>query len=358
MITIKARINLSESNGSISDVTSNINGNNISANISDVIGKRNVVVSNPFILGRSKLGSGASFAKRVLYFMGRQLSNSSGAFVNPYTITVNGSNITSIIISFDTINNGYPKSIVVDGVSQSIDDDPTYSLVLDSANSHTITISNWNKPNSPLIITSIYADINIEIDRDNLLSFESDILDRSNVQEPTYGVISNSARISFSDLDEQVLDLISQKILHEGLGIEVKLDNDIANVNEQVCLMYIQSLSYDNDNRQVNLSLKDRLEMWQDINVDAIDYTPTVSSSQTAQWFYEKFYSITKSNGYDILAFNELDSDTKSVLSNTDIEYPMLESSNLWEAWDKLCKLCLLHIWQNNEGKIIVKYNI
>lgn len=356
MITIKARVNLSESNGSISNITSNIGGNNISANINEVRGKRNVIVGNPFILGASKLGGGATYAKQVPYFMGKVLSDSNGNFQANYFITVNGSNITNIIITFDTVNKAYPKSIYCNGRTF-VDDDTTYNLSVSKENSHTMQIWNWNKPNSPMIITSIYADINIEIDRDNLLSFQSDILDRSNVQEPTYGVVSNSARISFSDLDEQVLDLISQKILKEGLAIEVNLGNDIANVNEQVCLMYIQSLSYDSDNKQVNLSLKDRLEMWQEINLDAIYYTPQMSTPQNAQWYYEKFYSITKNNGYNILAFSELDTNTQSALSNTIIQYPLLDDSNLWEAWEKLCKLCLLHIWQNNEGKVIVKYS-
>lgn len=357
MITIKARINLSENGGTISSISSNINGNNISADLSEVLGKKSVAVGNPFILGKSKLGSGATYADNLPYLLSRQLSNSNGEFANPYTITVNGNNITQFIISFDTKNGAFPKKIIVDGEEVRVDDDAMWEIVVDKASSHTITISNWNKPNSPLIITRIYADMDIEIDRNNLLSFNSDMSDRSNIQYPTYGIVSNRADISFSDYDEQVLDLITQKLLHSGIEISVKVDNDILNEQEQVCLMYIQSLSYDSDNRRVDMSLQDRLVEWQDINVSAIYYTPTVSTPKTAEWFYRQLYNTTKSNLYDIFSFEELDSETKNVLTNTTIEYPLLESSSLWDEWTKLCELCLLHIWQDSQGKIVVKYS-
>lgn len=358
MITIKARINLSQSGGTISSISSNINGNNISVDLSEVLGKKSVTVGNPFILGKSKLGSSATYADNLPYLISRQLSNSYGYFTNPYTITVNGIGITQFIIAFDTTNRGFPKRIIVDDKEEFIiDDDPIQEIIVDRANSHTITIDTWNKPNSPLIITGIYADIDIEIDRNNLLSFNSDMSDRSNIQYPTYGIVSNRADIAFSDYNEQILDLITQKLLHSGIEITVKMDNDILNEQEQICLMYIQSLSYDSNNRRVDMSLQDRLVEWQDINVSAIYYTPTVSQPQTAEWFYKQLWATTKSNLYDILSFEELDSDTKNVLSNTTIEYPLLESSNLWDEWDKLCELCLLHIWQDSKGKIVVKYS-
>lgn len=358
MITIKARINLSENGGSINSLTSNAVGNNISSDIDTVLGKKSVNVKNPFILGVSKLGSGATYYSKTLpYFMGKQISNSNGEFATPYTFTINGSNITQFIITFDTTHNAYPKSITVDGKTI-VDDDAQWEIVVNSANSHTITIGNWNKPNSPLIITSIYADVNIEIARNNLISFESDILDRSNIQQPTYGIISNSANIVFNDLNEQVLDLITKKLLHSGVPVTAYIDNDISNQQEQICAMYIQSLSYDSDNRQVNVSLKDKLEEWQKINVSAIYIDLTDVEKQNAKYYYNQLYNhTTELSSVNILSFDELDSDTQSILTTTNIEYPILDQDTLWNEWTKLCELCLLHIYVNNEGRAVVKYN-
>lgn len=354
MITIKASINVSSNGGTIQGISgTNLIGNNVSANIEDVLGKQSVQVGNPFVLGVSKLGEGAYYADNLPYFMSRQLSDSDGNFQNSYTITINGSNITAFVIAFDTNNGAFPKSITVDGETF-VDDDPVWEINCEDTDTHTIVISNWNKNNSPLIITGIYADINIEVDKNNLMSFESDIMDRSNIQYPDYGIISNIARLEVADKNEQILDLINQQILNSGIKITVYIDNNTSNIKEQICEMFIQELSYNNDNRQVNISLKDNLETWQDINVEPLLYDPTNPKTEKAKYFYDYLYGITTDLGY---SFEELDTDTLNVLNNTVIEYPLLYSSNLWNEWDKLCQLCFLHIYINNMNKVVVKYN-
>lgn len=357
MITITAKINLSENGGTISSLMSNAEGNNVSAKISGVLGKKAVNIGKPFILGESKLDCGYQYTDQsVPFFISRQLSLSNGNFANSYTISLQGNNISSAIIVFDKENFGHPNSIVVDGVTF-YDDDPQFELVFsNTSNTHTIQISNWNKPNSPLIITSIYAGLDIDVDRKNLISFRSDIIDRSNVQYPSFGIISNSANLTFADFDEMALDLISQQILHSGIKVQVWLDNTETNTSEQVCVMETRELSYDNNNRQVQLSLKDNLEELQDINIDAINFDPQSGESRTARWFYEKLIAKTPSR-YNMLLFANLDSKTQDVLESTTIQYPLLESGTLWDAWQKLCELCMLHIYVDNNGKTVCKYN-
>lgn len=360
MITIKARFNISDNGGSISSVTSNIDGINVSADINDIIGKKSVKIgnSNPFILNKSKLDSGATYADNLPYFIGRELSDSNGDFTNAYTFTISGNDISEFIIEFDKENNAYPKSINVDGETI-YDDDPIWQINVIAADTHTITINNWNKSNSPLIITNIYADIDIEIDKSNLIAFNSDIVDRANVQQPSYGVVSNSANLTFLDFNEQVIDLITQGILHSGIRVSVFLNNIDSGSSEQVCVMEIRELSYDNENRQVQVSLKDNLEDWQDMNVEAISYfleNGEARSPQTAKWFYDYLYSKTPKQ-FNMLSLAELDKATQEVLNNTTIQYPFLESDSLWNEWDKLCALCLLHIYMDNNGVTVCKYN-
>lgn len=356
MITITARFNISENGVTINSVTSNMDGINVSADINDIIGKKSVKIDNNlFILNSSKLDSGATYADNLPYFIGRELSNDNGDFVRPYTFTISGNAISEFIIEFDKENNAYPKSIIVDGETI-YDDDPIWQINVTSADTHTITINNWNKSNSSLIITNIYSDIDIEIDKNNLISFNSTVVDRANLQYPSYGVVANSANLTILDFDEQVLDLITQQILHSGIKVSVFLNNTYSGASEQVCVMEIRELTYDNDSRQVQVSLKDNLEELQEISVSAISYDPINGESKTAKWFYEYLYNKTPRE-YNFQTYDELDENVQNRLSRTTIQYPLLEESTLWDAWQKLCELCLLHIYTDHEGKTVCKYN-
>ena len=204
---------------------------------------------------------------------------------------------------------------------------------------------------------SAYNDI--KINQKNLMSFNSDITDRANVQQPSYGVISNSASLTFSDFDEKVLDLISNRVLHSGIKVEVFLNNTDSGAIEQICQMQIRELSYDNDNRRVQISLKDNLEEWQDINVSGIGYylpNGEAIGETIAEWFYVKLLKETPEK-YNMQSVEELDIETQNILYNTFIKYPTLEEDTLWNEWQKLCELCLFHIYVNNQGKTVCKYN-
>lgn len=363
MITLGARINLIDSGKVANIMPLNLAGNNVSATPQSLVGKRNISVGNPFILGRSKLGSGFTYVKKLPYFLGNRLSDTNGKFPITYSLSIQGNNIASATIVFDKEHNGHPNSIVVDAATTYVDDDAQYEIIFENpATFHNFRINNWNKPYSPLIITSIYADINIEIDRNNLLSFSSNIFDRATLDEPSYGIISNSANLDVSDLDEQILDLITQQILHSGITTEVWINNpdgDVGLKQEKICLMETRELFYDTDNRTVQVSLKDNLEEWQQIEIEGINYyneDGTAKEPQTAKWYYEYLYSKTPSK-YNMLLVSYLDSDTIDILENTIIEYPVLESGKLWDSWQKLCELCLLHIYVNKEGKTVCVYN-
>lgn len=350
MITITAKINISGDNrGTINSIANNVGGNNVSADINAVLDKQNIKIGNPFILGSSKLGSGAYYVANLPYFMGRRLSDSNGNFAQSYTITISGSNISSAIIVFDKENGEHPNSIIVDGETI-YDNDPQFEIAFNStANSHTIEISNWNTPYKPLIITGIYASLDIEINRKNLMSFNSDITDRGNISKPSYGIISNNANLTFADFDEKALDLITQKVLHSGIEVEVWLNNTDSGKREQICLMETRELSYDNENRQVQLSLKDNLEEWQEINIKKMQLRNTMTAFE--------IYEYLKSKTPRKYEFVELDNDTEMILKQTTISNPYIEADTLWEQWDKLCQLCLLHIYENNAGKVVVAYD-
>lgn len=360
MLQIKARINISGTTQSATiTAVSNLKGNNVSGVVNDVVNKISVPLGNPFVLGRSVVGVKDTYYDKLPYYMGGQLANESGDFPEKYIITLTGKTASNYIIVFDKENNRYPNYVKVDG-NVILDNAPQLELPLDdSKTTHTIEIDNWNTPDYPLIITGLYAIKDLEITQKNLESFSSNIMDRQSAEYPTYGLISNSASLSFYDFNEEALDLIITKVLHSGAKVGIWIGDDELGISEQICEMEIRELSYDNNNRKVDITLKDNLEDMQNINVQSIDYDPLNSKSQTAEWYYKKLYDITIGlNKYDILSYDELDIDTISVLHTTTIQYPLLESGNLWDSWDKLCQLCLLHMYIDNNNRVVVKYSI
>lgn len=371
MISIKAKINIGgegkiEKNGGFISPPNNFI--NVSAPLSAIIGQKNPKPQNGFILGESILGSGAVYVDSLSYIRGRELSNNNGNFSTPYTIQFVGNELKNAVILFDEENNAYPifvkyKYSTDNGETWSAEkvtytNDPRIELVLDTpSNLVEVTIPNWNKANSPLIIMGLYVIGTFEINKENLVSFSSDILDRTNTEYPSYGLISNSANLTCIDFGGDMFELITQKILYSGSIVDIYLDNNVANTEEQICSMVVQRLQYNNANNQVSMQLKDNLENWQEINVEAEYYVPTVSSSKTAKYFYNYLYKKTLALGnYNILAFNQLNSNVQDILDNTTIEYPILESSNLWEEWDKLCQLCFLHMYIDNTNTVVVEY--
>lgn len=199
----------------------------------------------------------------------------------------------------------------------------------------------------------------IEVDRRNILSIDRSIFDRSDLKLPSFGIISNTGNIEFNDNDGRVLQYAESLKLQAGQKCELWLNNTLVEgANERIGLFETDQWNYDNDSRVVSVSIKDDLEEWQEINVAEISYDPRKTESKPFSWLYKHLWGITTVNGnYDMLSIDELKEDTQAVLNNTYIQYPLLESGSLWQQWTKLCQVCQLHIYKNNDGAIVCRYN-
>jgi hypothetical protein len=361
MITLTARIDLiSGNNGTLKYTTMNLGGNNISSGTASILGS-SVQGSNPFILGASKLGDGSTFSGKVDYFIGEQLSDNAGYFVKPYELTVSGTEITSITIEFDKINNRHPYTINIDGETYQ-DDDSVFTINnLAKADYHTIIIDNWNAPSYPLVITGIYINISIDINYHNLIGLNRHITYRGDTKLPSYGIISNTGNLEFNDLNGEIRDYAEQLLLTSDLKVVINLNNTLAKTHEQVGIFETRDWDYDNDNRSVSVSLKDDLEEWQDIQVQGFGYDPRnpskilidKSMANLYDWLQDSARTPSK---YKMLSFSQLDEKTQNILTSTTIDYPFLENGSLWEQWTKLCEVCGLYIYKNNEGNTVCSY--
>lgn len=203
-------------------------------------------------------------------------------------------------------------------------------------------------------INGDYGDI--EIDKRNLISCNISIFDRGDMVFPSFGIISNGGEVEFIDIDGQVLKYSEALMLTKDLYMTFYLVNTITERRKEIGTYNTAVWDYDPDNKTVRVSLKDLLEDWQNINVESVSYDAKNSKTKTFRWFYEYLHDKTPTQ-YRMLSFSSLDDKTKSILENCEIQYPLLYSGSLWAQWTKLCEACQLHIYINNEGQTVCRYN-
>lgn len=195
-----------------------------------------------------------------------------------------------------------------------------------------------------------------KFDYSNLISLDRKIIDRSDIQLPSYGVISNTGQMTFIDKNKRFLGYANNGSLVSGILIEIYLTDTLSKKSERVGIFYSDKWNYDNNNREVSVSLKDDLEEWQDIQVERINYDPRNPHKvfRTMADLYNVLRKLTPTK-YKMLSFNSLDEGTRGQLERIAIPYPLLESGSLWAQWDKLCQVCRLHIHKNNVGQTVCR---
>lgn len=202
--------------------------------------------------------------------------------------------------------------------------------------------------------------VEIEFNRRNIINIESSIFLRSDISLPSWGIISNSGRLTFKDIDKKFLYFADAGWLVEGLKVQMFLKDTLLKKQEMLGTFYTDVWEYDNDNFEVSVSLKDDLEEWQDISVSGFDYDPRnpskILQNQNMKDFYEWLEERTPEK-YNVLPFEQLDEKVKYILLATEIKYPYLQSGTLWSAWKKLCEVCGLYLYKNNRGQTVCKYS-
>lgn len=196
----------------------------------------------------------------------------------------------------------------------------------------------------------------IAIDKRNILSLEADVIDRSDISLPSWGIISNRGSLTFADYDETVRGYADDLRLSDNAKAVVYLTNTITQSIKEIKNYLTSNWDYDSNNRTVSVSLKDDLEEWQDIAVKGFDYDPRDTISKNLRFFYEYLHSKTPYQ-YNFLVFNDLDSKTQEILESTYIKYHLLKDASLWQQWNKLCIVSQAHIFKNDNGNTVFIYN-
>ena len=188
-----------------------------------------------------------------------------------------------------------------------------------------------------------------EVNKRNIISLETNILDRSDIHLPSYGIISNRGNLQFVDYDKKIDSYIRQKKIKNGTPVIVVLSDTLSKSSTDVAVYYAENWSYDSNNQNVTVSLTDGLEEWQSIQPPP----RALGNRQSAL----EIYNDLKNRSTEVWDFEDLDDVTREVLSKYYIEYPYLSRGNLWSQWNKLCAACGLYLFKNRNEKIVVSYD-
>lgn len=236
------------------------------------------------------------------------------------------------------------------------DDDSVYileNISWGNSNEIILIIDNWNTPYFPLILQNITGNVNIDVNKRNIISIDVQNAKQGDVKLPSFGIISNGGNIAFKDTNGEINELAEEGYLDGGLEVDIYILNTITKRMESVAHLITNEWDYDNNTREVSVSVKDDLEQWQDISVSGFEYDPDNPYKivdGTMADIYRWLYTKTPSK-YKMLSYDELNADVKTVLTETTINYPFLSQGSLWQQWAKLCTVCGLCIFKNRNGR-------
>lgn len=186
-------------------------------------------------------------------------------------------------------------------------------------------------------------DEEVKFDRRNLLSLESEVKDRADIDKPSFGIISTGGSLSFKDTTSLFLNYANAGLLTEGIEIKIFLENTIKKTKKQVGQYYTTDWDYDNDNRSVSVSFSDDLEDLQ--NEKYILYeTATTTNENISKSAYLIFENLIYTNTI-------ISSKAREILNNTRIyDSYIKKDENKWSSLQKMCDLCGLHIYKGKDG--------
>jgi hypothetical protein len=195
------------------------------------------------------------------------------------------------------------------------------------------------------------------IDKRNLLSMSHNIIDRSDIVLPSFGIISNSGKIGFVDYSGEVRRLAEQNKLSANLPVTISL-NDTLNDTHLDCTNFVtRKWNYDPSSKEVSVDIGDRLILWQDIAINTIPYNATTPRSVTCEDIYKNLYNQTPTD-YFLVPFESLDRSLRLHLQTINVSFYISQDTTLWGAWTTLAQASFANIYMNNKGQTQFVFDI
>ena len=346
---------------------SNVSNNISTPNVANKIQKP----KNVFLFGSTKFYEKAiAVGEKVNYYISEVPSNEYGVFEYPYILDMQSRDF--FIIYFDTLNNAHPKNVVVEFWSNDTSElvkeekyeikSPVFLIPNENKYRVKIRINDWNKPNSPLIVTGVTSYYDIE----NFISLELEGLDRTDATKPSWGIKTNSGNFKFID-EHHIIESLSKILLRKKITFQIQNVENRQNVSS---LMF-SNQNTDRKTNECKVELKDFLDLFQKINVKKYrmdDFQDDLPS--THEEFKTAYDILNRIANYDLLnarrsipifsSYTEtgflIDNATKNWLKSIKIKFPYLEEGSAWAQLTKLCELSGCHIFVNADGIICMHF--
>lgn len=182
-------------------------------------------------------------------------------------------------------------------------------------------------------------DEEVKFDRRNLISLESEVKDRADIEKPSFGIISTGGSLSFKDASSRFLNYANAGLLNEGIEIKIFVENTLTKKSVQVGQYYTTDWDYDNDNRSVTVSFKDDLEDLQSKGSIKIDISPEKYPT-TIKSIYNRLYTPS-------IVVGSTESSIMQKIQSTTL---YKNKSNPWADLNKICEICGFHIYKDFYG--------
>ena len=285
------------------------------------------------------------------YYIVTEFTDSVGLFNNPYKLNIVGE-YSEIIIFFDVYNNGHPNSLFIDHTVYEVESPIFIATNLPISHLSTITIPNWNKKGSPVIITGISTSMNIPIDYSALKDIHISHSDRADNETPSFGIISNGGSMTILDRSGLLKQVAEAHLLSGENKVSFALTDTLSKKSKNVGTYQIIDWDYDVENLEVRLQFDDLLEELQNINFVGIDLTRDKSGElKKGRVAYELYNILNSATPRKFMT----PSSSMNKMTTVKINNFYLEPTNLWRAWNKLAEIVQAHIYQDFDGNTVFK---
>ena len=237
---------------------------------------------NPFILGKSKLGSGAKYTSSYDGYISNIRSTSTyynndatKGYVIPnggirIEITRKTNPITTLSLFFDKVVKEYPVVIDVTYNHKTISYENTSYEMFTWADGDclektiVITLKSWSTPNSVIRLTGLLDELTMTYDRSNGLAGLSIKIQSTTSDMPEYGCIGKTDSMKICDKSYTIQKMAERGLLDKKVPVSVLINNNL------VC-KYKTASDWDVNGNEISVSLEDEIMGWSDIQLDLSD---------------------------------------------------------------------------------------
>ena len=253
--------------------------------------------------------------------------------------TLNTTKVNGIVLYFDNLNNQHATKVEINGKTFS---NNRYFLPIVTNNEKllNIRITAWSEPYAMVKLTAIDIDYIGEFKKEYIKSIERNSSMLDNPTKVEYGISAQSGKVILQDRNSEILTLINNKTLKDGLDFELTLKGKTIGKYKS------DNLQYSDSNKRATVDLIDDIVDLQQEIFQGIDFptVPTEVVPLTALEVLTTFYPLQ-------FAMNQV---TKTHLASTIFAYPQMPQKDKYKALIDFTRATQCRVFKNEKGVLTI----